>query len=233
MDKIYFSQKTENAIMLYNEETNPVKKSLIYKQSIEKPLNKLVENIINRFKFPYMQEMSISLKEDVISFLILNMDKYNSNKGKAFSYFSILAKNYLIIGNNDEYKHKKSQLIINPHDVEVGIDVIDEAQDKIINDDTPEFIKLMIRYWELNLPSIFSKRYEMMIADAIINLFKRCKNIENFNKKSLYVMIREMTGLKTQYITSVVNVMKKHNKELLRKYQKSGYFDPDEVLIKF
>ena len=49
------------------------------------------------------------------------------------------------------------------------------------------------------------------IADSVIELFRRKESLDNFNKKALYILIREMTGLKTQHITRVISVMKKYN----------------------
>ena len=37
----------------------------------------------------------------------MNMHKFTEGKGKAFSYFSIVAKNYLILHNNNNYKKMK------------------------------------------------------------------------------------------------------------------------------
>lgn len=231
--RIYFTQDTENAIVEYNESVNPAKKSKIYENKIATPLNKLVENVINRFKFPYFKEVSEDLQADVISFLIMNMHKYQQEKGRAFSYFSILAKNYLILGNNDYYKIKKMKQRIDIPEGEYVHEIMDEEQDRILNDDVPEFVGMMVEYWDNNLSQIFTKQHEIAIANAIMTLFKHSPTIENYNKKALYLMIREMTGLKTQYITSVVNKMKEHNKLLLDEYNKEGYFDTSESIDDF
>ena len=64
----------------------------------------------------------------------------------------------------------------------------------------------------------------LQIADAILELFRRSEHIENFNKKHLYLLIREMTDCKTHYITKVVNVMKQHQKKMLNEYLEYGEF---------
>lgn len=232
-NRIYFTKETENAIVELNECDDQILKSKIYRNKIEKPLNRLVENIINRFKFPYFQDASIDLHADTISFLVMQMHKYQQEKGRAFSYFSILAKNYLILGNNEQWKFKKTQHRIDTNASEFAFDIIDESQYKKQNDDTSEFVQMMLEYWENNLTTIFVKRQEMMIADAVLTLFRRSINIENFNKKALYLMIREMTGLRTQYITAVVNKMKEHNIILIEEYNAIGYFDTEKCLDDF
>ena len=232
-NKIYFTKDAENAIVECNEMEDQVKKSKVYRERIEKPLNKLVENIINRFKFPYFREVSENLQFEVVSFLVVNMHKYQQDKGKAFSYFSILAKNHLILNNTGEYKYKKIKQRIDESENDYIFDIVGEDQEIKLNDDVPEFITLMIEYWENNLSYIFTKRQEIMIADAIITLFKHSHSIENHNKKSLYLMIREMTGLRTQYITAVVNKMRKHIVFLQESYNTTGYFNTNDSVDKF
>jgi hypothetical protein len=83
----------------------------------------------------------------------------------------------------------------------------------------------MLDYWENNLPNIFKRHKDILVADAVLELFRRSQNMENFNKKALYVLIREMTGSNTQHITRVVNVMKKYYKRLFKEFQSSGSID--------
>ena len=80
-------------------------------------------------------------------------------------------------------------------------------------------------YWEKNLANVFPKERDIQIADAILELFRRSENIENFNKKHLYLLIREMTNCKTHYITKVVNTMKIHQKRMLNEYLETGQFN--------
>ena len=65
----------------------------------------------------------------------------------------------------------------------------------------------------------------MDVANAVLYLMENRQNIENFNKKALYILIREMTGSKTQHITRIVNVMKKFNVNLMREFQETGQLD--------
>ena len=62
---------------------------------------------------------------------------------------------------------------------------------------------------------------------------KQREEIENFNKKAIYILIREMTDVETAHITSVVNVLKKHYKKLLNKYHQVGTIVLDSSGSKF
>ena len=69
---------------------------------------KLAENIINTYKFSYFDYGFNDLQDEVVSNLVINMHKFDETKGsKAFSYFSVVAKNYLILNNNANYKKLK------------------------------------------------------------------------------------------------------------------------------
>ena len=80
----------------------------------------------------------------------------------------------------------------------------------------------IINYFDKNLNNIFKKQRDLKIGYAIIDLMKHRDDIENFNKKALYILIREMTDVETAHITSVVNVLKKHYKKLINKYYTDG-----------
>lgn len=205
--KQYFTKETEEYIIRYNKEEDQLKRSRLYNEGIKYPFEKLVENIINTFKFDYIRENFKSLQHEVVTFLVMNMHKFKEGKGKAFSYFSIVAKNYLIISNNkyyDRLKTHNSDLTV----VDKSRNIINEKTRKQKTDDDSEFFDLFIEYCLLNNKKIFQSDRDVSIANAIIELFISRDNIENFNKKSLYIIIREMTGIKTQYITKVTNVYK-------------------------
>ena len=80
----------------------------------------------------------------------------------------------------------------------------------------------IVEYFDKNLNSIFKKDRDLKIGYAIIDLIKQREGIENFNKKAIYILIREMTNVETAHITSVVNVFKKHYKKLLNTFNKKG-----------
>ena len=214
--KVYFGQEVQNAVVEYNSSTNDDERNIIYGTRIHAAFDKLAENIINTFKFTYFDYGFEDIKHEVVAFMVMNMHKYDHTKGsKAFSYFSVVAKNYLILHNNNNYKKLKT------HD---GMDVLDRHRSKDSNYES-DFITLtneIIEYFDSNMNTIFKKDRDLRIGYAIIDLMKQRDDIENFNKKALYILIREMTDVETAHITSVVNVLKKHYKKLLNTYHKTG-----------
>ena len=219
----YFNQTTENAIIRYNNTGDVGLKNIIYNEHISFAFDKLAENIIHTFKFYYFDVPSEQVKHEVVSFLVMNMHKFQEGKGKAFSYFSIVAKNYLILHNNKNYKNYK---IHDKMDVlDYGSHISDKQGEKDVAEFNKSYVDEMLDYWENNLTNIFKRQKDILVADAVLEMFRRRENIENFNKKALYILIREMTGSKTQHITRIVNVMKKYNVRLQTEFANSGQID--------
>jgi len=214
--KVYFGKEVQDAIIEYNSSTNDEERNIIYGTRIHKAFDKLAENIINTFKFTYFDYGFEDIKHEVVAFMVMNMHKYDHTKGsKAFSYFSVVAKNYLILHNNNNYKKLKS------HD---KMDALDR-QNKPSGFTESDYVTLtdeIVEYFDSNMNTIFKKDRDLRIGYAIIDLMKAREDIENFNKKAIYILIREMTDVETTHITSVVNVLKKHYKKLLNKYYTNG-----------
>ena len=83
----------------------------------------------------------------------------------------------------------------------------------------------MLEYWDNNINVIFRRQKDVRVADAVLHIFRIKGNIENFNKKALYILIREMTQSNTQHITRVINVMKKYQKGIYKEFQVNGFID--------
>ena len=83
----------------------------------------------------------------------------------------------------------------------------------------------MVEYFDTNLNTIFKKERDLKIGYAIIDLMKQRDDIENFNKKALYILIREMTDVKTSKITKVSNVFRKIYPKIQEEVLSRGHID--------
>tara|TARA_B100000214_G_scaffold23392_1_gene15491 strand:- start:491 stop:1222 length:732 start_codon:yes stop_codon:yes gene_type:complete len=221
--KMYFGMPVQNAIIRYNESSNPVIKNRIYEEHIHAAFCKMAENLIHTFKFYYFDYPFEEVKNEVVSFMVMQIPKYQPDKGRAFSYFSIVGKNYLILNNNNNYKKMKIHDDVSRLDYKRNI--FSESVTEAVDEFNSEFVNQMLDYWDNNLTNIFRRQKDILVADAVLELFRRRVNIENFNKKALYIMIREMTGSNTQHITRVVNQMKRYYFSMLEEYNKLGSID--------
>ena len=216
--KIYFGTPVQECIVRYNAldpDENRFERNKIYQEEIHYAFDKLCENIINTFKFTYFDDVYEDVKVEVVSFLVMNIHKYDHTKGsKAFSYFSVVAKNYLILHNNTNYKK---------YCTHTGIDALNFKTTSTGKEDYfSEFTDEMVQYFDNNIPNLFRNKRDIEVAFAIVELMRRRHEIENFNKKALYILIREMTNIETSYITKVVNVFKREYKYLANQFERNG-----------
>ena len=224
-NKMYFTEETERNIILYNKEESQDVRNDIYNNGIRHAFDKLVENIFNTFKFIYFDNSPSEIKKETVTHLVSNMHKFEEGKGKAFSYFSIVAKNYLILHNNGNYKRFNQHISIS--ETPDGTTICLQSEDAYHkNIELSEFMKLMIEYWEKNVTKIFTKERDLNIANAVIELFRNGSRIESFNKKSLYLNIRVISSCKTQQITKVINKMKQYQSIIAKSYLNRGNLQP-------
>ena len=205
------------------------KKNLIYRNEIEEPFAKLVESIFNKYKFSYFDVPYEDVQQRVIHHLVEKIHMYKKSKGKAFSYFSMIARNKLIQINNKNYDRYKEEVRIDKEESEFDIPMEENFEDVIQRD---QFFQEMIDHWRNRMSNMFKKERDIKIADALLQLFEKRKTIETFNKKGLYVMIREMTGVeRTQHITKVVKKFREEYKDLSENYRETGTIKPDNTFF--
>lgn len=214
----YFTAEVDVAIRRLNDCTDPLERNQIYDKEIRPAFEKLVENIIHTFKFYYTDGQTIQqLQHEVVSFLVEKLPKFTASKGKAFSYFSIVAKNYLILNNNKNFKK-----LVENEQLESSKPVnhiSDDGADFALED----FMNAVVDYFDVNIQKCFPKKSDQVVAGAVIELFRKRDNIELFNKKALYIYVREMTNANTQQITKVIKTIREKYMRMLAVYDESGY----------
>ena len=219
----YFTQDTENAINEYNTTTDFELKDKIYRERIHYAFFKLTENIIHTFKFYYTEVDNIQdLQHEVITFLLSKIHLFNPARGaKAFSYFGTIAKRYLIITNTKNYKKRVDKAPIEEIESNENFSYrIDEgsSQDRLSN-----FLDEYVTHCTSNIYTLFPKEADAQIADAILELFRKREHIDIFNKKALYIYIREIIDAKTPKITKIADRLYTIFKQHYYFYLENGY----------
>jgi len=221
----YFTQETEDAIILYNNTTCPKEKSKIYEEKIHYGFFKLTQNIIHTFKFYHTEVDNLEhLQHEIIVFLLSKIHLFNPDKGaKAFSYFGTIVKRWCILYNDKNYKKKINKVPV--------MDVNNEEKFSSEND-TPYSEKLSwfldeyVEHVSINLYEYFPKKNDAQIADSVLELFRKRENIDIFNKKALYVYLHEMVPeAKTPKITKIAGSLYKIFKKRYQFYLENDYID--------
>ena len=222
--RLYFGPEVDESIIKYNATEDSLQRSIIYQREIKPAFEKLVENIIHTFKFYYTDGESIEdVQQEVIAFLLEKLRLYKPEKGKAYSYFGTIAKRYLILKNKKNYQklQDKGDLLEVDEDKTIKEEIINEYYG--CDYSVSEFMKLYIKYIDKNLNKLFPKDIDARTADAVIELFRKCESLDIFNKKALYIYIREMVDVDTPQITKIIKKLKTIYVELYGVYYRDGH----------
>jgi hypothetical protein len=215
----YFTQETEEAILRYRDATSEYERNKIYNAHIHHALYKLAENIIHTFKFYYTEVDNIEdLKYELISFMLQKAHFYDQSKGKAYSYFGTIIKRYLIIYNQKNYKKLVAKVELNE------VDNSEKTHEKIVDNqfdshlDRSKLLDDFIQIMEKKIPTMFDIEDELKVAYSLLEIFKRRESINVFNKKAIFIYIKEMNDVQSNTITKVINKLKKLYKSTLNYY---------------
>ena len=222
--KNYFTQDTEDAIVLYNNTKDPEIRSKIYEREIHFAFFKLTQNIIHTFKFYHTEVTDLEhLQHEIITFLLSKMHLFDPTRGaKAYSYFGTIVKRWLILYNTKNYKKKINNVGVEELSKEGSSHIYSMGDDRI-KSDLDKYVDIYVSYVSENIFSLFPKKNDAQIADAILELFRKRETLEVFNKKALYIYIREMVDVKTPKITKIADKLHDIFKQQYLFYLENGY----------
>jgi len=220
----YFTKVHEEAIIQFCLSRDSKEKNELYNEYIGPAFNEMVDKIVYTYKFTNLPNIDY-LKEDCKNWLITVLDKYDPNRGsKAFSYFSVITKNWFIHKVKKHTQRARREVGIENyasgagHSKSTGYPLATYntfIEDQIKNEFWLSFRK-NIKIWE-ELPV---RNNEKKVIQAVKILFEEAENIEIFNKKAIYLYIREITGLNTKQVVSSLNKIRVRYREFKKKWDK-------------
>ena len=201
----YFTKVHEDAIIQYVNSNSYKEREQLYIEYIQPAFNELVDKIVFTYKFinlPNIDDLKIECKV----WLTTILEKFDKDKGsKAFSYFSVITKNWFIhkVKRINYVRSKEIQYNVLPRYIEEEYLSTENSYlaDREKNEYWLAFWK-EIEKWE----DIPMKENEEKVYKAVKVLMKSSNDIEIFNKKAIYLYLRELTGLNTK---QVVNSLKR------------------------
>jgi len=225
--KNYFTQETEDYIVKYNNldsVKDSEKRSRIYETHIHYAFFKLTQNIIHTFKFYHTEVSNLEhLQHEIITFLLSKIHLFDPSRGaKAYSYFGTIVKRWLILYNTKNYKKKINKVGVEVLTGENSSHVYTQGDEKV-KSDLDKYVDIFVDHVSENIFELFPKKNDAQIADAILELFRKREDLEVFNKKALYIYIREMVDVKTPKITKIADKLHGIFKEQYIFYLENGY----------
>jgi len=209
---MYFTQEHEDAIVNYCSSDDQRVRDDLYKNMIQPVFSQMVDKIVFTYRFTTLPDID-DLRDECKVYLTTILSKFDPAKGsKAFSYFSVVTKNWFI---HKVKKHKKKlerevSLEIAELDPDIHfVDAQESFQNKKMRKEMIENLKREMLTWEVD----FQKDKEKKVYDAVMMLFDSADDIEIFNKKAIYLYLRELTGMNTKQIVSQLNKMRKRYRD--------------------
>ena len=221
--RYYFTDETEAAIVKYNNEEDSQKRSVIYEREIHYAFFKLTQNIIHTFKFYHTDVEDLThLQHEIITYLLSKIHLFDPTRGaKAYSYFGTIVKRWLILYNTKNYKKKITKADVT--ELDKNDDFRYENGEEYIKSDLDLYMDIFVKHVSENIFELFPKGNDAQIADAILEIFRKRESLDIFNKKALYIYIREMVDVKTPKITRIAQQLHKIFKSEYLFYLENGY----------
>ena len=214
---MYFTQEHEDAIVEYCSTEDLKKRDVLYRDMIQPVFSQMVDKIVFTYRFTSLPDID-DLRDECKVYLTTILGKFDPAKGsKAFSYFSVVTKNWFI---HKVKKHKKKlerEVSLDVAELDPDIHFVDKQesyQSKRLRQEMLEHLKKEMQSWAVD----FEKEKEKKVYDAVMMLFDSADEIEIFNKKAIYLYLRELTGMNTKQIVSQLNKMKKRYREFRKNW---------------
>lgn len=217
--KQYFTLETQEKIVLYQISDCKKEKDSLYEKHIMPAFNELVHSLVSVYKFKATIEDISHLKNDCSTFLFETIHKWNPENGtKAFSYFNVVAKNWLTINSRRLAKNANRSVSLNaPESMsfrdksklsESSIELSPDEKER--KDNIPKVIDEMLIHIENQLKDGRDKR----CIKAIQQIFTNVDNLDYLNKRAIFVYLREISGLNSSELSSSLSTIRKHYKKI-------------------
>jgi len=217
--RLYFGPETDEAISLYQKSELEEERYKIYHTTIQPSFSKLVENLIFIHGFAKNHYSYEALKGDCVSFLYENLSKFDGSRGtKAFSYFNVVAKNWLIIQSKKRTKNRVRNVSLTniAHMKSADKMAIERSNicaspdDYVISSENREILKEIFE----KLKKKISSPNEILCLNAIMTLFNKIDDLDFLNKRAVFVYLREISGLTPKQLSVSMSNIRKHYKDI-------------------
>ncbi len=214
----YFTQVHEDAIVKYANTNDRDLRSKLYIEYIQPAFDQMVDKIIYTYRFTTLPNIDY-LKADCKVWLTTILNKYDPSKGsKAFSYFSVVTKNWFIHKVKRTQKRNKTEIFME--------DILNELDENLVSTE-PTYLESRqnVEFWsslhgEIDTwDSFMLKENEKRVLMAVRILLESADTIEIFNKKAIYLYLREITGLNTKQVVNNLNKLRKRYRSFKDKWQ--------------
>ena len=218
-NKGYFRKEHQEAIVEFCRTDCPKEKDRLYTDIIREALEKLSENLIYVYGFHKQHDNVDVLKQDCVINLYETLHKFDPEKGhRAFSYFNVVAKHWLIIHSRKKNKRKFRMVSIDDPDNDINIDALFHQNGQYV---APPSTRLEQEEKNAEILALFKEirkrvrnEREVRCVDAIIEIFNRVDELDFLNKRAIFVYVREFSGLNSKQLSMCMSSIRNIYRQL-------------------
>ena len=203
----YWGTEQEEAIVEFNTNEDIEDKHKDFVAIIEPAFRKLVENIYYTYNFNKILWDREQIEHEVMTHLYEKLNKFDISKNKkSFSYFGTITKNWMIQRCNAD---KNKRFIDDDNqDIIVQNISINAYEENEVNQHNQDFISGIIEEFDDWDSKDNYNKEDFAVLEIVNDILKNYHRFNIYNKKQLYVYIREATDLPSRKITKSLKKIK-------------------------
>ena len=203
----YWGEDQESAVVEFNTNADIDEKHKVFVDVIEPAFRKLVENIYYTYNFNKILWDREQIEHEVMPHLYEKLSKFDISKNKkSFSYFGTITKNWMIQRCNAD-KNKRFIDDDNQDIIVQNISIHAYEEDEV-GRHNEEFINEIIGDFDDWDAKENYTRDDFAVLEIVNDILKNYDRFNIYNKKQLYVYIREATDLPSRKITKSLKKIK-------------------------
>jgi hypothetical protein len=229
----YFNESVEEAIQLYNSAETQIEKDKLFR-IIYPAIYKIAEVLYNKVKPTYMDGEMLDIMMDCTAYLTERMYRIKEGKGKAFSYFTVCARNYYIFHNSRAYTGTKKTLKLDY--LNENWDIADDSSKRTEEmEDSAKLFNAFVDYIDEHKEKFVNTKKGNIVVSAVVDFLRDVDSIEDFNRRNIMNDLTEINGYKVDrhYVTKVFNRLQMHfnlfSKEWLKTGKSIPFWNKDEL----
>ena len=218
---LYFDSETQRAIEMFQAADENVVRHQLYLEKIMPAFDKLVESLIFIYGFASPNEPIEHLKNDCVTFLYESLHKFDATRGtKAFSYFNVVARNWLVISSKN--RQKKIKRFVSIEDLKESKSAEAEMYHNMLISSTPEDQLIQLNHRDVILETLkkikrmLNQPHEHSCIDAITTVFEQLDDLDLLNKRAIFVYVKNISNLNQKQLGSAMSVIRKHYRTITK-----------------
>lgn len=213
-DNAYFTQVTQNSIQFFQISETGKARDEAFEKEILPAFKKMAEYWVFSYGIESPVQTREELVQDCVGFLHDSIHKWNPERAtKAFSYFNVVARNWLINAVNNQKKKNIQNFSINDADLSSTIRekdtnerlIIQSAESEIIDIENLQFVRDRVKKIRLGLDD----EKDIIVIESIEKIFDAAESLDFMNRNALFVYIREISGLDKRSISRSISRIRK------------------------